>query len=519
MITGSKNSCIGKSIAKLTIGIISIMLLCFGISNSMPENLGGSARITWVSSSTDTLTTHTLNQDYSANWSRQFSKYIRFRANMRFHRLGVDQERGRNSWQDQYQPSGELIWRHPGFTLSGTVRRSISSNQNNSNDLFRDNIGINLKTRISDFPIFTIRFDANKTYNKEIPRARHTRDLRSQFGAKYSLGIHNLQYSFTNNYNNNYINDIRLIDNNHVFRWGQTSIFMKDRLRFSSSYNLNYRSQTTEYSGGNSLYLSIPVFRGLYAIEDATPEFDALTVSSGLIDNNIEIPVVPELDIGGNQLYANIAVDFGFSRKVEGLYVYTNKPSGAGVNWDIYTSGDNLIWEPISGSKSDAFDINFSRYEIYFASHEARYIKAVRSGINDIENVLVTEITALIYTETDETIEKEMISHSFDISSNYQFSEKISSAFDLTFRKVPDSDFSSGREMIYFSVNTRHQISPRLKQNISFHNGYDKFSGSGSKNLNRNLSYNIKYNPLSTLDLLFSAVTRVSYINSQIEQE
>ena len=150
--------------------IVLILLFCFmvygyGDSWSMPQNLGGTVRITFVNSSTDTLVTQSLSQDYSFNWTKTFGSNIRFRGNMRYHRLGIDQGRSRNSWQDQYQPSGELTWRHPYFTLSSNIRRQISSNQSSTNDLIRENLGINLKTKFINFTKIDFMIDANRAYN------------------------------------------------------------------------------------------------------------------------------------------------------------------------------------------------------------------------------------------------------------------------------------------------------------------------------------------------------------------
>lgn len=505
-------------IVRIIFCILILIIFDNSPSRAISNNLNGSARVTWVDSSTDTLTTRSLNQNYSINWLKDFGEYIRFRANMRYYHLGIEQDRSSSTWQSQYQPNVEIIWRHPEFTLGLSARKSVSMNKGSASDLIRDSFGINLKTRSFEIPVITIRVDGNRSYNKGSNRQRDTRDIRSQLGVKHGFGVHNFQYSFTNTYNNNYLNDLTVSDNNHILRWSQTSYKFDKKMKFSTSYNFNYRTQTTDYHRSTNIYLEIPLFRGLYSL-DATPELDQLENVPGLIDDDLEAPTQPLIDIGENHLDANLAADFGYSRKVDGLYIYTDRPSGQDVQWNVYLSDDNFEWILVPNGVVTGFDLNFNRYEIYFSNQNTRYIKAVRTGFNDVEEVFVTEIAAVEFSESNEKTNKEMMSHNFDLSSNYQFSKKLSTAFDFTIRKVPITDFSNGRDMIYFSANTRHELSSKLKQNIVFQNGYDKFVGSSTKNINRNLSYNIKYQTLPTLDFLFSAVTRSSYVNDMKDQE
>jgi len=500
--------------------VMILLLIIFDnpVAMALSDNLNGSAKVTWVDSSTDTLTTRSVNQNYTVNWTKNFGEYVRFRANMRYYHLGIEQERSRNPWQSQYQPTGEIIWRHPKFTLGASARKSVSMIQGSTSNLVRENFGINLKTRTFGIPIITLRVDGNRTYNKGANLQRDTRDIRSQFGAKHAIGIHNFQYSYTNTYTKNYLNDLTVTDNNHSVRWSQTSYKLDKKLRFSTSYNFNYRSQTTDHNKSSSIYLETPLFRGLYSL-DATPELDQLENIPGLTDDDLESPTQPLINIGENNINANIAVDFGYSREVDGLYIYTDRLSGQDVQWDVYISNDNFEWHLISNGVVSTFDLNFNRYEIYFGNQDTRYIKGVRTGFNDVEEVFVTEIIGVKFSESNERTSREMMSHNFDLSSNYQFTKRLSTAFDFTYRKMPITDFSNGRDMVYFSVNTRHQLTSKLKQNIVFHNGYDKFVGSRTKNLNRNISYNLKYQVITTLDFLFSAVTRSTYVNDLIDQE
>ncbi len=484
----------------------------------MPGKLSGTIHLSLSNSTSDTLKTSSLTQDFSTNWSTPFGPYITLRAGLRYHDLGINQGINQDFWQRQVQPSGEFVWNHPKFVLSSSIRRVESSNDNGSIDLLRENLGINFKSRLAGLPILNVRYEGNSAKNNNSRSIRDTRDNRLQAGLKYDFKNSNFHYNLTASNSKNMATDLKVADLNHIFRWGHIIRGASNKLQVTTSYSFNHRSQKTERPSGSEILQPISFFHALYNY-DITALTDPLNVVGGLSDGNIDIAVQPEIDIGGNSLDQNIGVDFGYIRDVEGLYIYTDRQSDLNLNWQIFISNDNFTWEPIESTPSIVYNINFTRYDIFFDQQNTRYIKAVNTNFNDVSTVLITEIEAISSVENIDNQTRRISSHIIDLSSRYIFSNKLTSTFDFAMRKTPVSDFSNSPEQIYYSLSTKHSISDNLTQNFSFQAGYDRFSQISSKNKNVSVSYNLLFDPLETLDFSLSASTRTSYINELKDHE
>ena len=72
-----------------------------------------------------------------------------------------------------------------------------------------------------------------------------------------------------------------------------------------------------------------------------------------LTDGNTEAAAQSLVNLGGNEVNQNIGADLGYRREVSQVYVYTDRPSGNNVRWNVFRSEDDSIWEQVTGAASE----------------------------------------------------------------------------------------------------------------------------------------------------------------------
>ena len=477
-----------------------------------PQNLSGYFHLTGVNSSNGGDESTSLNQEYSVFWKKRLLPYIDAKAFMRYHNFGLDQSLGANVWREEYQPSGELTWSHPYFSTGVSITRQNSASNNGTTNLVRDNFSANFSTKRSKYPTIGGRYFWNKTYNNLDLNNRDTRDRQLQLSLDYFIRNNNLYYGFTAGESRNLVTDVRIDERRHIFRWNQYNSLLDKKLQINANYNFRFRSQSFEKPLTGAAYNEIPVFSALFGY-DTSPGIDGLDTLSSLGDGNIVDPAQPEIDIGSGLIDRNIGVDLGYIQNIAALYIYTDRPSGSQLQWNVYLSSDNLSWTRLSELPSVSFNAGFSRYEIAFSDVNTRYIKAVNSGANDIVTVLVTEIIALEKAPGTEIIKKDQSVHAFDLAGTYKFTEKLQTSADLSYRNEPKGDFRNSKDQLYYTCSLRHLPREYLTHIVNFQSGFEHFKISGIKEKSRKLSYSIHARPLETLDFSFSVSGQSNYQN------
>ena len=74
----------------------------------------------------------------------------------------------------------------------------------------------------------------------------------------------------------------------------------------------------------SSLPREIPQLLGLYS-NDATPDLSTLDTIPSLVDGILTQSTSPPIDIGNGNINWNLGADFGFTRSVSKIYVYTDR--------------------------------------------------------------------------------------------------------------------------------------------------------------------------------------------------
>ncbi len=167
-----------------------------------------------------------------------------------------------------------------------------------------------------------------------------------------------------------------------------------DRWFFAFDGRFRRVRQVQEIPVGQPIAQPVPLTEGLFSI-DVSPEIGDLQISPALIDGDLQTPVAPPIDIGGASTFRNIGVNLGVTRPITELEITVDRPSGPGVLWEVYHSSDNLNWFRV-GQAVSLWDAGFLHYRIQFPETTDRYFKAVNVSANPAQDVLVTEIRALV---------------------------------------------------------------------------------------------------------------------------
>ncbi len=495
------------------------------------DNLHGNAQVSGLQSDDVGGKTKSLGQDYNLTWSRSLISYLGADASLRYYNLGVDEVLGAHTWRQEFQPNAELFWIHPLFSITGGLTQRKSTSNDATANLIQNTSTLSFATRNLSYPILRLRYQWDHTYNS-INRnvsdtliqdvfnsnARNTRSHQWQGSLSYAAKNQNFYYSLSRDRASNYITGLNITDLQHQFRWNQTGLNMGNRLKLNSSYFFTYRSQETSRPPLTTVLKPIPFLAALYAY-NPTSDLGQLDTLSALADGNTTTPVSPAIDIGRALLDRNIGIDFGFPREASALYIYTDRPSGSQLGWNIYTSNDNQLWNNINTTVTSTFNASFSRYEIQFPPQTARYFKAVNFGANDVASALVTEIEAwdIFSDTTKETLTQ--TSHTFDLGGSYILSRVLLSTGEIYYRLEPKGEFSNSRDQLFYNLALRHSPSDRLTQDIRFQGGTESFKVTDQHNTNTNLTYSLKLVPLRTLEFSFVALTRSNYISRMKTQE
>ncbi|MFH1699208.1 MAG: hypothetical protein ABIE07_01360 [Candidatus Zixiibacteriota bacterium] len=499
---------------------VSFIWTIFLYSNTLafpPESIRGTVNLNSVKSTTAGEIDKTFNQDYSISWSRQLLPYVKTHLSLQYNDLGIDHSLGENSWRQRLRPSAQMAWNHSDFIFRGLISRQKSISNNEATNLHRDNTNLRFSTNSPNYPILTIQFDRNHSYNDIDLSNRNDSETRIQTGASYQLNTFNLYYNLAFSHNRNNATGLIIDENNHLFRWNQSAQFFNKKLRLNSGYNLSHRMRSTQQDFAAPVYKEIHFASALYAY-DQTPDQGELTDIEALSDGDITQPTEPPINIGEGNANQNIGVDLGFDYGIDAIYIYTDAPSGPLIYWDVYTSSDNLIWTKVSDVAS-SFNSSYGRYEVFSPTAHSRYIKAVNYGINDAVNVYVTEIQVLEESADMSKDTRKQTSHRTEISSTYMFSKNVESSIEFSWNYQPRGDFVNSRSQIYYAASTSHKISSNVKHGIRYQAGVSKFKTGGVRNGNSSFSYSLAYNPFSTLKLSLGAFSRLTSVDQATVQE
>jgi len=505
-------------VSPICLSVMTVLMATIWASQ-VNASLDGYADLTAVQAKIDGLQQNSLAQQYYALWSWPVVPYINVRLGIRYFNFDLERLAALGSNREEIQPSGELLWKHPHFVFTASAFRRKATASFVTGNLTVDNLALSFNTRSQRYPRLSLRYDSLHNYDTAIGFDRDIRNQRFLGGLDYSTRDHNLAYNYVHQFTDNVITGLESRRNEHVFRWtGFLSPLASDRLRMSLNYTFSHTEQNDRLTEGNLVLESLPLASGLHA-EDSEPEFGSLDPVPGLSDGNLVSPTSPPIDIGGTLAGQNIGADLGFARPVTSLYIFTNRASGLGIEWQIFISNDNLAWQPWSGNPFFEFNTLANRYEISFPPVTTRYIKAVKGGLNEMTDVLVTEIQAFQDVNVSDDLTRTANSHFADLRTTYSFSNRLDTSLDLSYQNFSGSARGIGRENLDYALRGRFRQSTAVTHNLRWGQSFQSSAAPSPDFQENGGSYLLLLQLLDTVTSNFSLSSNRSYMNNTKTQE
>lgn len=490
--------------------LMAVLLLAAPSSTraALSDNLQGFLDVTGVQAEVDGATRNSLRQLYTVHWSKQIVPYVKARASFRYLRLDLGNEDTPNVLNEEWQPSGEILWKHPQFSFVTTARRRNLQVSTVPGRQVGDNVAVTLSTHGVERPRLLLRYDWNHVFNRESTRDLDTKDERARAQVDYTLRGHALTYSFTRREAENVVSGGRGTENTQVFRWASPILRPGRRLTLSSNYTYTHRRQTEEQVDGGRVLTLLPGVAGLYA-EDPSPELGGLASMPSLTDLNTQDPAAPPIDIGGALIYRNLGLDLGFERGVTILYVYTDRLSGVQPTWDVFVSRDNFEWDLWESGPAVEFNPDSNRYEIRFPTVSTRYVKVVNGGGNEEPEVFVTELEALVESDEEGKLSRSGGGHLVDVGADYEFTERVSSSLDASYESVPFFGIGGQRRRGDYALGGKYRMSRIVLHTVRWQQGFQSFGAPTVKEKTSAASYTLLVEPLETLRFTTSLDARL----------
>ncbi|GJM43845.1 MAG: hypothetical protein DHS20C21_06870 [Gemmatimonadota bacterium] len=484
-----------------------------------PESVRGHLDLTVVQSEVDGVRRNTLRQEYTANWSRNLLPNIRTRAALRYTKFDLRDNQTPDVSREEIQPSGELVWRHPQWTFSSSARRRDADLSTLAGRQINDSWAFSLITRDLDLPRVTLRYDDNHIFDRDVPgTGRDTRDKRFQAGLDHTVRSHAVSYNFTRRETDNIVSEVMSEEYGHLFQWRAPTYRPASRVTLTSNYTMSYRQQTDRRmtEGTIPTILNGPV--GLYA-EDSSPDLGPLTAFASLTDLNTSDPAEPSIDIGGAPGNHNLGLDLRFERAVSAVYIYTDRPSGVQRAWNVYVSDDNATWDRAEGFPRVEFNPGVNRYEVTFPTATARYVKVVDVGVNEVEQVFVTELEALQVSSEERSATREGGAHIVDGRVTYAISDDWSSTLDVSYENEPFAVAENRRERTDYTAGARYRQNGMLLHTARWQQGFESLGPDTEDRKSSTAAYGAILEPLETLRLTGALSGRWEYLEGRKSDE
>jgi hypothetical protein len=503
-------------------------LLVYGVAVSLLISASGARAALWdpftgfidlsaVQAQVDGLDQETLRQEYNVAFNQNLAPWVDFRLALRYYKFDQELELLLGGYREVFQPSGEIRWNHELFQLTTSAfRREVTTSARGL--IVTKDFQSSVRTLDDHYPVVELRYDQQHTFSPQLMEAWDVKNSRFQANADYRPGNHDFSYSFSHIRSQNVISTLSSQVNRHLFRWeGMGRGLDEGRLLLTGRYSFNYATQTNQTLSGGTVLELAPIAVGLYA-QDFDPDLGSLEPWPGLADGNKVDPVIPLIDIGGGGNGHNLGADLGFAQAVAGIYIYTDRPSGSQPRWNVYGSADNLTWQ-LLGTPSQFFNPALNRYELTFPAAPFRYIKAVKSGLNEIALVLVTEIEVLreLPPDTDKT-NFASSSHTADARATYRITDRWETTLDGSLQADENIGRRGDRNRWALGWRLLFDQSPKIAHHLRLDLAREGGQSPQPILMDSGVGYTMMFDPLETLRGSFSLSDRLNHLNGAKNQ-
>ena len=493
-----------------------LVMLWLGTASSAGAALwdpfNGYVDLSTVQADVDGIEQNSLREDYNIAFGEKLTPWVDMRLAYRYFAFDQAFEFAPGAYRKEKQPSAELRWNHPLFQISGSVmRREVETPAQGT--VITNTTQTVAKTKATRYPRLELRYDEQHSYFAELRAERDIRNQRLQAAANLDREHHAYSYTFTHDVSENVVSEQTSSGNRHLARWRGQGRLGDGRLRLAGNYNFGHVDQTTVNNAGGPVMRLLPVLTGLYRRTD-TPDLGALEPRAGLSDGSTTDPVLPEIDLGGANSDHNLGADLGRTHPVGAFYVYTDRPSGEQVSWQVWVSADNLTWRLKVSHPQQVFNGALNRYELRFEPVMGRYIKVVNGGLNEVAQVNVTELE--VFEQLSEHPKNHFlaVSHQLDGRADYRFSEKWRGSFDLSFQADENPGREGDRSRGSTGVRAGYVASPTVSHNFNWQLSNQWSENQVSDVMEHVAAYTLVLTPLETLRGSASISDRITWLGS-----
>lgn len=365
---------------------------CFlGFASPARAEWGGSLSGT-VDTRSDTSRATTMDQNGQVYVSGQPSARLQYLGILRYRRVQFEAGGQKPAWWSELQPTGELAWVDPYYTLRGMYQYRENRSPQTTNPFVARTAELAFQTNMVRLPRVEGRYQWSQNINDLDLVGRDTRMRLLAVGARYSVRQLSLSYDFGDQRTVNPGLNLERKAQEHTGRFNYGLNLFHKLASVQTSYQINDRSER-ELRGADAVTLiSVLAVQGMYA-SDPAPEFGVLDTLSALIDNDLVVPASTAINLSGAETH-NLGLDFGAPVEVDRLFLYTDTLANPNLLWSVYRSDDNQTWTQVRASAPAPFSTNFYRYEISFDKQASRYVKAVTTPILQAQPVYPTELRA-----------------------------------------------------------------------------------------------------------------------------
>ena len=436
--------------------LIAFTVLPALVNANVFSPFSGFADISLLDTKTDGLYQENFKQEYNVRFGRNLTQWTSIRASIRHFKFNQEIDQVLGFYKEELQPTGEFRWNHPNLNFNTSYQKrkvTTANNQGIVTDTFRSS----LKSTNRNWPLLTIQYNNQKSVNENDPQIRDITNKQLLTSVNYQTDLHQYLYSFNHRISENIVSNLESTSDNHNFRWQASgNPGQSNRLKFSGNYNFTYRLQQNIVHDSSPVLEFITPVTGLYAY-NINPEFGPLEIHEELIDGNSEDPAMPLIDIGGSATGHNIGGEFTGPESLGAIYIYTDRPSGAQVIWEVYGSIDNESWVRVESSIFQSFNSSVNRYELEFTPESFRYFKVINTGFNEIAQVNLTEIKFLRIDEAflADITKSSTLSHTVDGRVSYDINDSWKTSMDVSLDQyeVPGIDNDRTRSALGWNIN------------------------------------------------------------------
>jgi hypothetical protein len=497
-----------------------IFLACFASAAiAGPGRISGVTDFSAVQSDNNGQAQDTFRREASVNWLHNPTSVLSLRSGMRYYRFDIANDLQDDDWREDNQVSGGLNWQPEYFDFASALQRRDARSRTATGGLITNNATFSLSTRSLGAPIYSLKYLWQHIHDDVADRDRDTYDSNLQGAVDWSDERRMVSYGISRRENENIISGIKSIQISQNLRTNYNNQADVDkRLKYSIGYTLNRTSLEDELVGAAAVLEGVPVSAGLSA-ETVNPETGVLEDNPGLIDNDVESPTDPLIDIGGALDDRNIGVDLGFPRLSDTVYLYVDREPGSGIEWSIWISEDNLSWVEWAPVPLTTYNVGLGRFEIQYPSVEFRYVKAVKSGLAGTTQLLVTEME--VYRELPSNFKgsrRERSTHMGNLRLNYDLDENYDIQLDASGRNESSGDLYDDRSNLDYSLKLKNRLTPKVEQIFTWEQALQRGSQDSQDIDGNNLRYSLSTRPLTNLYGALSANRRWSWVGGDADR-